>query len=67
VKKYPAAEALLLRRQTIVSRHVGPKHPAHLATISALESVYRAQGREAEADLLARQLAEAGVKSSSDK
>lgn len=61
VKKHPAAETLLLRRQAIVAQHVGPKHPAHLATITALERVYREQGKAAEADALARQLAEAGV------
>ncbi len=62
LKKYPAAEALLLRRQTIITKHAGPKHPAHLATMAALERVYREQGKDVEADLFARQLAEAGAK-----
>lgn len=62
MKKYPAAEALLLRRQTIITKAVGEKHPEQLKTIIALEQVYRAQGKTAEADLLVKQLAEAGVK-----
>lgn len=62
LKKHPLAEAQLLRRQGIVAKYVGPRHPAHLATLAALERVYREQGKAIEADLLARQLAEAGVK-----
>lgn len=62
LKKYPAAEAHLLRRQDIIAKNVGPKHPAHLPTMAALERVYREQGRTAEADVLAGQLTEAGVK-----
>jgi tetratricopeptide (TPR) repeat protein len=61
-KKLPAAEALLLRRQAIVTKHAGASHPEHLVTKAALERVYREQGKQAEADLLARQLAEAGAK-----
>lgn len=66
-KKLPAAEALLLRRQTIVTKHAGPSHPEHLVTKAALERVYREQGKQVEADLLARQLAEDGVKPASEK
>ena len=62
VKNYPTAEMLLLQRQSIITQHAGPKHPAHLATKVALERVYREQGKDVEADLLARQLMEAGVK-----
>lgn len=62
VKKYIVAEALLLRRQGIITQRAGPKHSAHLTTMAALERVYREQGKEVEADLLARQLIEAGVK-----
>ncbi len=62
LKKYPAAEALLLRRQAIITKAVGENHPDHLKTMAVLQRVYRDQGKTAEADLLAKQLAEAGVK-----
>ncbi len=67
MKQYPAAEIQLLRRQDILSKNIGPKHPAHLNTMVALERVYREQGKEVEAGLLARQLAEAGVKPAPEK
>lgn len=61
VKKLPTAEALLLRRQAIITKHTGEKHPEHFVTMAALERVYREQGKMAEADVLVRQLAEAGL------
>lgn len=63
LKNYSAAEVLLLQRQTILTKRVGPKHPAHLATFEVLERVYREQGKEAEADVFARKLVEARGKS----
>ncbi|PAW73559.1 MAG: hypothetical protein B9S33_22420 [Pedosphaera sp. Tous-C6FEB] len=67
VKKPLAAEVLLLRRQGIITQHGGPKHPAHLATMVALERVYREQGKQVEADSLARQLIEAGKQPAATK
>lgn len=67
LKQYPLAESQLLRRQDIIARLVGPKHPANLVTMTALERVYREQGKEVEAELLARRLAEAGVKPPAEK
>lgn len=66
-QKHAQAESLLTRRQTILTKHVGDNHPEHLVTKAALEKVYRSQGKVAEADTLARQLAEAGVKPSEAK
>lgn len=62
LQKPAQTEALLLRRQAILAKHVGEKHPEHLVTKAALEKVYRSQGKTAEADAIARQLAEAGAK-----
>ena len=60
LKQHPVAEGLLLRREHIITKHAGPKHPEHLITMAARERLYREQGKVAEADQLARQLAEAG-------
>lgn len=67
VKKYSAAEALLLRRQVIIAKHVGEKHPEQILTLRALERVYREQGKIVEADALAHKLAEPNLKSGPEK
>lgn len=67
VKKYSAAEALLLRRQLVLTQQFGLKHPEHISTMVVLERVYRAQDKIADADRLAKQLAEAGAKPASEK
>ncbi|NBV23159.1 MAG: tetratricopeptide repeat protein [Proteobacteria bacterium] len=66
-KNYPTAEALLLRSDSLITQHGGPKHRAHLAALGVLERVYRDQGKIAEADGLAGQLAGLGVKSAPAK
>ncbi len=62
VKKYSASEPLLLRSQAVIAKAASEKHPEFLKTMAALERIYRDQGKTAEADRLARELAEAGVK-----
>lgn len=60
LKQYSVADSLLLRREQIITKHAGPTHQEHRVTKAARESLLRRQGRAAEADELARQLAEPG-------
>jgi tetratricopeptide (TPR) repeat protein len=66
-QKLAQAEPLLLRRQAILTKHLGDNHAEHLVTKAALEKIYRGQGKVVEADELALQLSQAGAKPGGEK